>query len=379
MSIDYYFIQPNDVWMFRDARPFTAGVDYAARSIFPPTPQTMQGIVRSTALEQRGVTWQRGWAQRLGQPDLLAQLGFDASGSPAQVGNLTIVGPRLAWRKRNGEIVTFNPLPLDLSKSENGINQFAPRNQSVISDAPKGWLPLARKASGDGNNVPGKAADGSFWLNDQGMRAWAQGSVPRADDLFLENELFTYEERTGLALDRTRRTYRRRDESGAQGLMYRARFVRLVSQIGLLIGVTRGVLEDQGTIVIGGEARMAHYTRVDFQPAAFAPPKHGRVKLTLTTPAWWSGGFYPSDGFAPFLGENANLISVALGKHQPIGGWDVNRKQHKPLAQYVPAGSVYFFEGVTRLPDAFTETPPGALDHARIGFGGMVAGEWDYA
>ncbi|MBL8152360.1 MAG: CRISPR-associated protein Cmr3, partial [Blastocatellia bacterium] len=37
------FIEPSDVWLFRDARPFAAGEQSRATSLFPPTPRTIQG------------------------------------------------------------------------------------------------------------------------------------------------------------------------------------------------------------------------------------------------------------------------------------------------------------------------------------------------
>jgi CRISPR-associated protein Cmr3 len=47
------FIEPSDVLLFRDGRPFSAGEGHRARSIFPPTPNTMQGVIRSKVLADR--------------------------------------------------------------------------------------------------------------------------------------------------------------------------------------------------------------------------------------------------------------------------------------------------------------------------------------
>lgn len=48
------FIRPVDVWLFRDGKPFDAASDHRARSLFPPYPSTMQGVIRSKALVHLG-------------------------------------------------------------------------------------------------------------------------------------------------------------------------------------------------------------------------------------------------------------------------------------------------------------------------------------
>src|SRR6266496_5802779 len=41
------FIEPTEPLLFRTGRSFTAGENNFAESIFPPTPETMQGAVRA--------------------------------------------------------------------------------------------------------------------------------------------------------------------------------------------------------------------------------------------------------------------------------------------------------------------------------------------
>src|SRR5215470_9712366 len=42
------FIEPREPLLFRTGRPFDAGQDNFAESLFPPTPETLQGAVRAT-------------------------------------------------------------------------------------------------------------------------------------------------------------------------------------------------------------------------------------------------------------------------------------------------------------------------------------------
>jgi CRISPR-associated protein Cmr3 len=52
------------------------------------------------------------------------------------------------------------------------------------------------------------------------------------------------------------------------------------------------------------------------------------------------------------------------------------------MRRFVPAGSVYFFEGedlASWASKPFTETPMGEGDYGQIGFGTCVISEWNYA
>lgn len=44
------FIEPNDILMFRDGRPFAGEDDHFARGVFPSSPATIYGALRSHIL-----------------------------------------------------------------------------------------------------------------------------------------------------------------------------------------------------------------------------------------------------------------------------------------------------------------------------------------
>lgn len=50
-------INPLDVWMFRDGKPFTSGDSHIAQSLFPPSAFTIQGMLRWLLIEHSGVDW----------------------------------------------------------------------------------------------------------------------------------------------------------------------------------------------------------------------------------------------------------------------------------------------------------------------------------
>jgi len=142
MSREWLFIQANDVLMFRDSKPFAAGQNFKARSMFPPTPRTMQGVIRSHYLEIKGVDWY-AYRDRKVDPDILK-----AVGGPGDLGNLKLTGPFVAQEK-NGKIIRLVRTPLDLlqpkdKNSDRPLILLAPEREPTFqTNAPfEGWRAL---------------------------------------------------------------------------------------------------------------------------------------------------------------------------------------------------------------------------------------------
>ncbi|MBL8144951.1 MAG: type III-B CRISPR module-associated protein Cmr3 [Anaerolineae bacterium] len=357
----WYFIEPCDVWMFRDSKPFAAGQSFVARSQFPPTPQTMQGVVRTSYLEAQNVDW-----QAFGRGEIETLVGTSASLSD----EFNLTGPLVAKmvEDKTHKIAArpFIPAPLDLVRSKSdeaaGLALLSPvaAEGSFLTSTPfGGWRPLAAPRHLDDLEYAGG------WLDDAGVKAYVQGQTPA--QTMKSDELFALEERVGLAMDHGRRTHR--DQH-----LYHAQFVRPQSGVGLLVGLSGQYLPDDAIINIGGESRSGYCKAV---PAILPQgPTSDRLKVVLLTPAWFSGGWQPEGGdWSRWVGAG-QLVSTAIGRPQPISGWDVARNRAKPLYQYVPAGSVYYFDNADWQGKPFTESPADSLDHARIGFGGALTASW---
>lgn len=365
MSREWLFIQANDVLMFRDSKPFAAGQNFKARSQFPPTPRTMQGVLRSHYLEVHGIDWD-AFAQGKVAPDILKAIG-----GPDDLGTLKLAGPFVA-QETNSKIVRLVQAPLDLlgSKRNKEAQQsiiLAPeREPSFKTNVPlEGWRalrPTINVDTGDYESAVG-------WLDEEGLVAYLQGVPP---ERIIGNEaVFEREDRVGIGLNKHRTAQR--------SLFYEAQFIRPQPGIGLLVEVNAGLFPDEkGMIAIGGEGRSGWYRKVSYSPS-LPQAMDGQVKIVLLTPAYFSGGWQPLNGdWSPWLGPEARLVSLAIGKPLLISGWDLARKKPRALHHYLPAGSVFFFEDA-RVPNRpFTETPLHSPDAGAMGFGAFAAGNWDY-
>jgi CRISPR-associated protein Cmr3 len=370
----WLFIEPTDVWFFRDGRPFPAGGGYTARGVFPPSPMTLQGALRSLVLAQSNVDW-GAFRNSIGVETsaVAAQIG-----SPTCLGAFNMRGPFLA-RLIEDRVERLAPMPADAF-----VAQRSPDGQEVTYAAfcpsqninfGANWPSAALRPLWPPDGARKDAPSGNWWLPPESLIDYLNDQEFSA---LTERPLYDHEPRLGIALDYGRRRPR-------EGMLYQTEFVRPRLDVGLLVWLDPAiVIPSSGWLALGGQARAARYGVVPENSVQLGLPSlqpTQRIKLLLLTPAFFDGGWQPSNGaWSALLGmQGARLVAVALGRPCLLGGWDVARRGHKEMCAYAPAGSVYYFEcdqpvGVSAGP--LTQTPPGALPHDRLGFGQVAAGTW---
>ncbi|MEM2001016.1 MAG: type III-B CRISPR module-associated protein Cmr3 [Candidatus Methanomethylicaceae archaeon] len=371
----WLMIEPLDVLLFRDSKPFTAGESFWARSVFPPSPLPFLGAIRSAILAEflahEGLTFSqyheavkaREQGHAVGNEylqDIIERMGDSSS-----FGRLCFKGPFLC-KKQPDKIEPYFPMPLDLLVTKRGHSVPLYRRGSpwkpIVTIAPN-LSPLL--SSEEGEAPKGRVFDSKSLLD------YLRGST-RLLSTAKTSDLWRSELRVGIELG-TQRT-------AEVGKFYTIEFTRLKdkdkdkAQAGILIGIqgheqlsVQGhevKFPETGCLSLGGERRAAFYQSLkDAQLAqGFRDVIAGtgimetlkgkcEFKLYLLTPAIFSQGWLPdflreSDGeFVGQLGTlTFKLVAAAVGKAISIGGWDLVHKRPKPMRRAVPAGSVYFFE-----------------------------------
>ena len=350
------FLTPVDVWLFRDGRPFDAGDDHYARSLFPPYPSVVQGAIRSHHLVVKGVDLQD------------KQAIAKAVGTADDFGALRMRGPFIARRQTAGQIERYFSLPADAvpiggDRVQAALPQQAgQRRVSTSLDAHLPLLLFPRAAQ------PVKQPPGT-WLSEAQLMDYLSAkpvSPIRAGDLFV------MENRYGIGLDSAVR-------AAKEGLLYAAEFVRPAEGVGLYVEVSGfDGWPAQGVMRIGGEGRAARFEQVA-APDWPAPPDPLPLcfKLYFASPAYFEDGWRPKD-WSRFFDGQVSLKAVAISRYEVRGGFDWANGVQKPARRYVPAGSVYYFEcqGEARLrPDLVQNA---ITDYgAQIGFGQVIVTNWE--
>jgi len=352
------FLEPVDVWLFRDGKPFDALSDHRARSLFPPYPTVMQGVIRSHHLVVKGVD--------LRNPAAIAE----AVGTAEDFGNLRLRGPFIA-RKEGDHITRYFPVPADvvLDRQAGGYRPLRPRLRKeaphVLTSAPDDLPMLLWPPEG---YEPSKQRAGQ-WLAEEDLLKCLRGELVTAVP---GETLFTRENRFGIGRDDATRTT-------LEGALYEVEFIRPYPGVGLWVQVEGyDGWPEAGLMRIGGEGRGAYFTRIE--PALGWPqtpdPLPARFKVYFASPTYFEGSWKPK-AWGRFFDGNVTLQAVALNRYESIGGFDWAGGEQKPARRYVPAGSVYYFtaDGSVRLR---TDLINGAITDRwpEIGFGQVIITEW---
>lgn len=393
--MNWVFIEPTDVWMFRDGHPFQAGAGHTARSVFPPLPLTLQGALRAWAIVDAGIRFDTFGSRDLTNPGLQAlysQIGLPSRDETksGDLGKFEMAGPFLAKRQGDGSLYRYFPLPADLVRDDLKSLHLLQSIDPVGMESNWELTPLWTEI-----DVDNKEAGGSTWIREDHFITYLQNNRPPVDEYLLSHEaLFRTEARTGISVD-----YYGEDGNGPtgrvrEGMLYQAAFIRPAQDVGLLVS-TNLDMGSSGLLALGGERHSASYTtkvklKADYTQAISGPQQH--LKIIFLTPAYFEPGWKPrNDNWGQFFTQGTpELVSVALKRPIQIGGWDLSRGCARTMYNYIAPGSVLYFrakDGSAPLllkNNSMTETPPegfptegGAIDVAeRMGFGQIAIGIW---
>lgn len=359
-------IQAQDVWLFRNGRPFSSGEDRVAAGMFPPTPLTLQGALRQKISVSLGVSLRdyRQASRNKQAPDAAYQAVeyIGVHGAMEDMGLFKMAGPLLSYHNR-----PLLPVPADLFYNKDVKRFFftSPKAQGFSSDLEDIQFLEVKEGY---ENLP------QHWMSVEAFEKYLKAEAPAGNQLFGKKELYESENRVGVSTDAEK-------SAGEKGLLYQVEFVRPQEGVGLLVEVGEGIPAEllEGTVQLGGEARQAIAKIVDIELPKHAKFKQ-RFKVIFLTPTYFDGGWKPmqNEAWSEFFGAEVKLKSAALYRPLKIGGWSNASGKALPMHNYVAPGSVYYFEvneGEPKLPSALTQNPEN-MDAARLGFGQYIVGQW---
>jgi CRISPR-associated protein Cmr3 len=383
------FIEPLDVMFFRDGKPFVAGETHLAQSLFPPTPLTFQGAIRSAILAASGVGVDRFQQAQRGAQDAEATLLVEEIGGPTSFGHLVLRGPFVASVPDvlGAPIMAeeWYPCPADVltqrGNSEGGPTRLRPVEQSLcVSDLSDTLWPLWAFTSARVEAAPGLLSTGEL------MR-YLTGEVPQ---VIHQSQFATREERLGIALSTGNKV-------AEEGQLYTYEVYRFKPADGRRFGFMLDVegttrLPARGMLSLGGERRAATFEQIPPQPwpegqeISQAIDATRRFLLYLATPAifmrepLWLPDFINVDSLiGTHDGVTLRIRAVAAARPVPIGGWDLAANQPRAMRPAVPAGSVYWCEVLYGTGQDVMRAFDGqclSSMFAEIGFGQTFVGRW---
>ncbi|GCE15843.1 type III-B CRISPR module-associated protein Cmr3 [Tengunoibacter tsumagoiensis] len=391
------YIEPGESLMFRTGRPFQAGEDGFAESLFPPTPETIQGALRAAIATQWGLHQRpplHNVSQIFRQRELLSLIGDRHSYGRFRITGLTL------GRRRDGTIERLFPVPAHIIKVSVGegkqreerflsMHPLAASDKNVLTNTPEGIAHLLYPK--EEVKMSQKAAVLSDWMTPRGLHAVLHDDLPSKEDLVSRENIYTSEPRLGIGIENSSKTTK-------EGHLYQAHFVRMSEGYGFVIDIALGSTESSNTdlsranelqteeelsflqdgwLTIGGEQRSARLFVLDRKDGAALqrgqePELHASGEkqfLYFATPAFFQRGWLP-----PTEQLRAPIVTAAINKYQTIGGWALEPGHAggspKTTHRCVPAGSIYFFDTSIQVSQPLTE-------HGwQIGYGLTYTGVW---
>jgi len=303
-----------DSLFFRGAKSFNQGEGGFLDSQFPPTAQTMAGVIRAAIGDAMGVDWKE--FRNGNQPEVATLIGQEADDH----GALHFAGPYIFKNEKR-----LYPMPLHVLYNQDQNTWGSLQPSAKPSQTDQGYLHLPQ-ADFEG----GKALENA-WLDEENLKYVLQGKDPQS--FIKQSDLFTMESRTGIGRDNQAR-------KTDQGLLYFTRHIRLEAGVKLVMGMNGADhIQPSAMLRLGGEGRMANVMIENGQPKQLREMKGQHGVIVLLTHADFSGKAESN------LPEDVKLVSACVGKAVREGGWDYKNNKPKSLKSLVPAGSVFFVEG----------------------------------
>ena len=399
----WLFLEAADVWLFRDGRPFDVGADHRAVSMFPPSPTTIQGAIRSKLLALYGIPFLAYAVGEAVQADVIEQIG--TANKRAQ-GTMRIRGPFLGRRQPDEGIMPYFPAPADLLQVEGeGYQRLLPLYPADAATFVSNWPAdapdlrpclydeaLLRLGTND-ERQKYKAKRPNAWISATAMQAYLTGHISTAQyqkkdkqkqekqldemgqigpaHLHRSATLFGNEYQLGIGLEAD-------SKRPSDGLLYTVTYKRPCKDVGLLVQVL-GLEESKwpatGVLSLGGSRKGARYTRIE-KPVYWPQSILGGNKLYMATPTLFEGGWQAAD-WATYMPHDNKLVAALVARPLMIGGWDMATNRPKGMRPYVPAGCVYFFEAAINEEKTIIDVPICDDEAAgQIGFGTTFIGRW---
>ncbi len=396
------FIEPTEPLLFRTGRPFNAGENNFAETVFPPTPETLQGALRAMIAAQWGkdqTDKARTINEIFNESDIVRLIGRRI-GDRNTYGQFRIT--RLTLGRRDEEtkkVIRLFPAPAHIIqatvKDGDGkttvMVRLTPKSiLQAMSNHPPGKQMLFPELGGKETAGKSEALEG--WLTARGLqRALSKAGLPDEADIVRPHKIYARESRLGIGMNNATKTTE-------EGYLYQVQMIRMQPHYGFVVDIELGeekygdselphpeqrtdglgtppelAFLKEGWLTLGGEQRAAHFEVLKPESIAeeqgISQTTPGRV-LYFATPAYLKNGWLPATSdILP-----AEPITAAINRYQPIGGWLLNPGNaggaSKITRRCIPAGSVYFFDSPV------TVTQPLSEYGWQIGYGITYIGEY---
>ena len=388
----WYFIRPIDTLFFRDGKPFEFGIENYSFSIFPPSPRTFYGALRTYIILSHSSLNSYKKDEKL----------LKIVGDENNFGNLRIYGPIIA-KKIGSYIEMYFPIPKDVMLKETFIEKRAiylkPQEiEEANFNLDKKINLVIPEQEEDLEEVEGyfSNSDMEDYLSEKSELGEKLEKIAKDS-----SNIYKHEHRVGIKINKERGTvephYLYSSPHLRLGIFNTARYY------GFIVGIDgdEGLVNNRGIFRLGGDTRVVELEELEegmiekifsqFRLQIIEKIKNSkRFKMILLTPAIFQNGWYPDflnisndELKGKWEGIEIKLVGCILGKPKYLGGFDLVKQTPKSIKKVIPPGSVYFFEIINDTnidwDNIFNNYFPRSIDNSDLskeGFQLILLGGW---
>ena len=302
-------IKPLDPLFFRNGKPFNMGENSWSDSNILPYPSTIWGAMFSVLFKANKVKTSEEYRRKL------------------KIKNIYLYNEE--------KTTVLLPAPLDIFIDDEQ-NRYIGTYKDVdfISNCPYKVVLDA------GNNYDMKSAENMFIEINSLYGEYANNDAKNLV-LYHIDDIFAQEHKVGIKIsDR---------KIAEEGQLYRIDMTRFLDNWSFLVEyeLDKNIeFEKKGVLKFGGEAKSASYEVLQDEPISIKNANIKRdkkqqnlqenryVKIYLKTPSFFKQGSQPP----------IEPLCACIGKHLKIGGFDMEKKEQKPMKKFVPAGSIFVYK-----------------------------------
>ncbi len=322
-------IEALDTLFFRDGKPFSMGDDTWANGMFPPLPSVLYGALRTAYMAQKNIPIDEiiGKTENLRIKQIAYKVTTklrDSRNTPTDLSypiplDLVMETDLNEDTKKYAEKYNSfdTKLATQIEKISSHLNDFAYQNEKLLSCVE------------DVENIE----DGV--ITDASINNYLKGKIKSAIQATKISDAYKIESKMGIGRQNETHTTE-------EGKLYR---VNMLRPNDIKICIEFEGLDDfaeKGLLRLGAENKLATFEKISIEKLPIPQNLEKEFKIYLSTPAIFDNGYYPTQIF-----KNANveveLLTCAVGKYLNVGGFDMQKREPKPMQKAVPAGSVYYY------------------------------------
>lgn len=327
MAYNTIQIEALDTLFFKDGKPFSMGEETWADGLFPPSPSTVYGALRTAFFSE----------------NIDAFSTANTENDPTK----KLVINKIYFKKVENNF--WFPIPLDLVKYKDDIsnNCFCEQTNfkidfdKIISNYPLENLSISSDIV---ENITG-------FINDYELNCYIKN----------KKNNYTYEEIDSFIITEPKIGIKRNKETltTEEGNLYRIGQIRLQKNINdialkIIVEFSFGDYKISSKYLkLGAESKIS--TISECEAFNFAEPEKfdKYFKLLFLTPAIFKNGWIPNElkqnNELELKGIKLKLLKAFVGKPILIGGYDLKSSKGKngypkPMYKAIPWGSIYYFE-----------------------------------